>query len=570
MNPKRGNSTDSYWPSAENYHHGLSREDWRRLIEQEKVFDEEAKKVMHMFLEQKGESTFFSLAKIYGRDASYYYNNCLGIAEKVYQETDCILWEGKKEDAYWPILFQRRTIQGTEGKASSYRIRPELKRALKECHLPDTAEALNRAEKHYWWLNANPRVWRFSEIEIGAKVEWTLYNQNKNKRRIFQNFLNAKEGNYVIGYESSPVKQIAALLRVCKESDGESIFLEKVENLSCPIELRDFKDLEELQNMEYLVNPQGSLFKLTETEHSILMDLIREQNPLVKGKRDTAYTKKDFLNQVYWDSDEYDALVSLIRRKKNIILQGAPGVGKTFAAKRLAYAIMGYKEEERIHLIQFHQSYSYEDFVMGYRPNEDGFKLESGSFYKFCKKAENNPEQEYFFIIDEINRGNISRIFGELLMLIESDKRGERIHLAYNEDSFMVPKNLYIIGMMNTADRSLAVIDYALRRRFGFYSLKPAFHKTGFRQYQKKLNSSLLDKMVELIQELNIEIKDDAALGEGFVIGHSYFCAQKSFSAEWMRQVIEYEIVPVLEEYWFDDSLKVSLWRERLCGALDE
>lgn len=156
-----------------------------------------------------------------------------------------------------------------------------------------------------------------------------------------------------------------------------------------------------------------------------------------------------------------------MKTKKNIILQGAPGVGKTFAAKRLAYAIMGEMNSSRVMMVQFHQSYCYEDFVMGFRPSKDGFELTSGPFYQFCKTAQIDNEHDYFFIIDEINRGNLSKIFGELL--IEKDKRGEKMRLLYSNEQFAVPRNVHIIGMMNTSDRSLAMIDYALRRRFAFF-----------------------------------------------------------------------------------------------------
>ena len=186
------------------------------------------------------------------------------------------------------------------------------------------------------------------------------------------------------------------------------------------------------------------------------------------------YTKKRFLDEVYVTETDYETLVKLLKNKKNLILQGAPGVGKTFMAKRLAYSIMGIKNVDRVMMVQFHQSYSYEDFVEGYRPSKEHFELRKGSFYKFCKKAEDDDENDYFFIIDEINRGNLSKIFGELFMLIENDKRGEKnkIQLLYSDEEFYIPKNVHIIGLMNTADRSLAMIDYALRRRFAFFDLK--------------------------------------------------------------------------------------------------
>ena len=131
------------------------------------------------------------------------------------------------------------------------------------------------------------------------------------------------------------------------------------------------------------------------------------------------------------DREEYEILKRLLLKKKNLILQGPPGVGKTFAARRLAYSIMQVKDSERVMMVQFHQSYSYEDFIMGFRPTkEGGFELVPGPFYEFCKKAKDDLDNDYFFIIDEINRGNMSKIFGELLMLIETDKRGESIRLS--------------------------------------------------------------------------------------------------------------------------------------------
>ena len=197
---------------------------------------------------------------------------------------------------------------------------------------------------------------------------------------------------------------------------------------------------------------------------------------------DDTYTRDDFLQEVYMPPERYDTLVTVLRHKKNIILQGAPGVGKTFAARRLAWAMMGTKDESRIELVQFHQSYSYEDFIMGYKPVEDGFKMKEGIFYRFCKKAEAQPDKDFFFLIDEINRGNMSKIFGELLMLIEKEYRGTPVTLAYSGERFAVPERVHIIGMMNTADRSLAIIDYALRRRFSFFEMEPGFRTEGFAQ----------------------------------------------------------------------------------------
>lgn len=430
----------------------------------------------------------------------------------------------------------------------------------------------------FWWLNANPKYWSMSEWTVGAEQFYTLLNENGRKRRIYQNFVNAKEGDVVICYESNPTKQILCLATVSKASDGERIYFKKVETLANGIDYATFKDVPELQQMECLVNPNGSFFKLTAEEYDVLMDIIRESNPIAPAKATKLYTKENFLEDVYISSSDYDALCGVLEHKKNIIFQGAPGVGKTFSAKRLAYSIMGEVDDDRIGFVQFHQNYSYEDFVMGYKPNsEGGFDLQRGIFYKFCIKAANDPNRPYFFIIDEINRGNLSKIFGELLMLIEKDYRfdykegkGTKITLAYSDERFAVPANLYIIGMMNTADRSLAMIDYALRRRFSFYPMKPGFDSDGFKQYQEELGNEKFNALIEKVKELNKAIVDDGSLGSGFEIGHSYFCNQEEVADSWLRAVVNYEIIPMLEEYWFDNKDKVEEWSEKLKKAIND
>ena len=276
------------------------------------------------------------------------------------------------------------------------------------------------------------------------------------------------------------------------------------------------------------------------------------------------YSSEKFLNEVYVSQKDYNTLVSLLKHKKNLIIEGAPGVGKTFMAKRLAYSILGEKNINHVMMVQFHQSYSYEDFVMGYKPSDKGFELKEGSFYQFCKKAEEDSENDYFFIIDEINRGNLSKIFGELFMLIENDKRGStnKIQLLYSDELFFIPKNIHIIGLMNTADRSLAMIDYALRRRFAFFDLKPGFNSQGFINYQKTLNDERFDNLILTIKQLNEEIKNDESLGEGFRIGHSYLANLKNCKN--LDFIIEYEIIPLLKEYWFDEPDKVKNWSDKL------
>lgn len=320
------------------------------------------------------------------------------------------------------------------------------------------------------------------------------------------------------------------------------------------------KTLTDITQYTEYVEKLNAMFDTEDDDDDIEVD----ETPL------NTYTKENFLADVYISEKQYDTLEGLLRKKLNVILQGAPGVGKTYAAKRLAYSMMGVKDPERVKLVQFHQSYSYEDFVEGFRPSNTGmnFEIKKGAFYNFCKKASDDKENEYFFIIDEINRGNLSKIFGELFMLIEADKRGNDIQLLYSSDKFSVPKNVYIIGMMNTADRSLAMIDYALRRRFAFFEMKPAFESEGFREYQYGLENDKFNKLIDCVISLNQRIADDDSLGEGFCIGHSYFCDIEEIKENTLTNIVEFEIIPLLKEYWFDEPSKVKEWSDCLRSAV--
>ena len=561
----------SWFPS--DYTPGLTEEDWLALLGDDKVFTTGSLEIMKRMKDYGGQATCTQLAVKYGETKSFYLTGSTALAKRVVEKTGCpVLTDDKNENSkWWPVLYIGRYATKDEQGSYIWKLRDELSSALDKTDLSGielyVAAAPGEEDRGYWWLNANPKIWSYSDIAVGEVQSYTLYNENGNKRRIFQNFLDAKAGDMIIGYESNPVKQIVAIGRVSAEQDGEKLFFEKVEGLTSPIDYATLKECPELERMEYFQNPQGSLFKLTRGEYDFILDMIREENPVSTDAAIDAYTKSDFLDEVYMTEKRYENLVAVLRNKKNIILQGAPGVGKTFAARRLAWSMMGEKDDSRIEFVQFHQNYSYEDFMMGYKPVEDGFELKYGIFYRFCQKAANQPDKEFFFIIDEINRGNMSKIFGELLMLIEKDYRGTKATLAYNGLSFSVPKNLYIIGMMNTADRSLAMIDYALRRRFSFFEVEPGFDSEGFIHYQNGLNNETLNELISKVKDLNHEIALDKSLGKGFCIGHSYFCGRDICTDEWMHSIVDYDILPMLSEYWFDDPNKLQRWENILQGV---
>lgn len=434
----------------------------------------------------------------------------------------------------------------------------------------DEQEPLN-----FWWLNANPKIWSISNHTEGQRQTYTTHNEKGNKRRVYKYFESVKPGDLIIGYESSPTKQIKAIYEVTKgihnTTLGEEIEFELVEKLEIPVHWNDIKNINAIQNCEVLKNNQGSLFKLTEDEYDIIREVIDNKNIITEKLLQNSNLKKYKFTE---DSDkpfiseaDFQKTVSLLKRKKNIILQGAPGVGKTFIARKLAYEIMKEERDANIEMVQFHQSYSYEDFIQGLRPTQKGgFDLKDGIFYSFCQRAFAHPGKKFFFIIDEINRGNLSKIFGELLMLIESDKRGEKfaLKLTYSEDDddrFFVPENVYIIGTMNTADRSLAIVDYALRRRFAFIPLKPDFG-SNFNNFlvSKGVTLKLVNHICTSVSKVNSRIKEDTNLGEGFQIGHSYFCNFQNGEDEtiWWNEILDFEIKPLLEEIWFDEIEKVT------------
>lgn len=451
-----------------------------------------------------------------------------------------------------PVLLAVQTVLWVMKKYEDDAKLSEKTESVPAVNLPE-------ASQNYWWLVANPKIWSAQELAVGGTIDYTLYSESGKKRKVFQNFLDARKGDFVVFYESSPTLQIVGLAVVERESDGQTIIFKKTEGLESGIALSEIKAVDELRNMQFLKNPQGSFYSLTADEYDYIEDLIREKNPVMPAKAVMKYTRENFLAEVFLSEDRYDNLRALLLDKQNIILQGSPGVGKTFSAKRLAYSILEEKDDSKVQLVQFHQNYTYEDFVMGYKPNEDGgFYLRPGVFYNFCKRAQQHPDGKYFFIIDEINRGNLSKILGELMMLIEKDYRGETLVLPYNQEEFSVPKNLYIIGMMNTADRSLAMMDYALRRRFSFFDMKPGFSTDGFKAYQRSLANEDFAKLVSAIIDLNKVIESDDSLGSGFCIGHSYLCNKTDVDRDWLKRVVKFDIAPMLREYWFDNDTKFN------------
>lgn len=426
---------------------------------------------------------------------------------------------------------------------------------------------------NYYFIVSAGEQFSFSKQPLNGTVKYDLYSANGRPRNDSECFNDIQVGDRLICYEASPTLQILGESVCVKGLDNNEIEIKLVEKFDNPIDFEVLKNTKELDSIPNKIKSRKTIFKLNEIEYKTIIDLVNGNYKIEQ------YTIEDYNNDVYVGM--YNEISSLLKRKKNIIIKGAPGVGKTYMAKRLAYAMMNKKDESKVEFVQFHQSYSYEDFVEGLRPVEDsnGFRVEPGIFKNFCDKASNDPDNKYFFIIDEINRGNISKIFGELLMLIEDDKREDSkytVKLPYSNQPFNVPSNIYIIGMMNTADRSLALLDYALRRRFSFVDIEPAFDKDGFVEYQNSINNEYFNIVIKTIKELNDDIVDtdnNPSLGKGFAIGHSYFSNldEKHLSQndnydhtisyeenleKTLTSILEFDIKPIVREYWFDDESK--------------
>ena len=282
----------------------------------------------------------------------------------------------------------------------------------------------------------------------------------------------------------------------------------------------------------------------------------------------------------FLDRATLESMLQRLQTKRNIILQGPPGTGKTWLAKKLAYALIGQKDEDKVRQVQFHPNLSYEDFVRGWRPQSDGtLGLVDGPFLESSEVARQDSNGSYVIVIEEINRGNPASIFGELLTLLEADKRTNEnaltlAHQRTDGERFHIPPNLYVIGTMNLADRSLALVDLALRRRFAFFDLEPTLNETwhNWVHLQCDVPTDFLTDISRRIGSLNDQIAADPNLGGQFRIGHSFVVPTPgediAVPEEWFIQVVESEIAPLLSEYWFDDPDKVDEAKSQLLNGI--
>ncbi|WP_231111514.1 EVE domain-containing protein [Heyndrickxia coagulans] len=305
------------------YSPNITTEEWLALLADKRVFNTKSLKIMKRIKDCGGIATCKQLSEKYGDNPNYYNSGSSALAKRVAEMTGCPLMTSHNDNAkWWPILYVGKHADKDMAGNYMWKLRDELSKALDQFDLseiplyeeePQAKINQGKEKQGYWWLNANPKIWRFSDIDIGETQRYTLYNENGNKRRIFQNFLDAKAGDLIIGYESYPVKQVVALAKVLEESDGEYLYFEKTEGLVTPIDYATLKNCPELEKMEYFQNPQGSLFKLTKEEYDFIQDMIREENPVARKEPIEAYSKDQFLKEVYMTEERYETLISLLK-----------------------------------------------------------------------------------------------------------------------------------------------------------------------------------------------------------------------------------------------------------------
>lgn len=550
---------DSEWLPT-NYSPNISKEEWINLLKNENIFDKSSLEIMKRFKNIGSMATCTQLSNKYGESANFYNSNSVALAKRVASELGVKLLK-ERAYRYWPILYLGKKADSDTKGTFNWKLRDELSEALDEVDLSNvnlySISSETKQNKNYWWLNANPKIWDIRSLEIGEHQTYTTHNERGNKRRIHQYFSQVEIGDIVIGYTTTPSKQIEALMEITKgihiASDGkESIEFVKVENIAEPITYTNLQNIRGLESCEPLINNQGSLFKLTEEEYEIILSAIEDLQPELP-KTNPSYSFEDLHNDLGIKKKTLETWLEAIRAKKQAIFFGPPGTGKTFIVKHLAkYLIqdgLGFSE-----IVQFHPTYSYEDFIQGIRPIIDNgnlvFELRDGKLLTFCKKAQQTNDFSVL-VIDEINRANLSKVFGELMYLLEY--RDEKVSLSSGID-FSIPNNVLIIGTMNTADRSIALVDFALRRRFAFIELEPNYDLLKSFLDSSELKKVDIYELVDLLRSINSKIED-----KNYFLGTSFFLNKEL--DKYLKTIWKMEIEPYLEEYFFANPELVDQFR---------
>lgn len=453
-----------------------------------------------------------------------------------------------KKTGNWPVTRERKLVTKTLTDITKNKDLLANLGGLFEADL--TSITVTDPSPSYWWLNCNPANVDITNLKVGDEIRVSALNDQGQQRKVHEYFFQARPGDLVVGYETTLRKRVAALLEVIQslplDKNNVELVLRKIDDPANELHWNSLLEYRELAGAEPVrFNGIGSLSRLTkkEFEHIITLSGLSESTADPDPPAPVV-TAEEVAEKLFIDPEEIARWTTALNRKGQIIFYGPPGTGKTFTACEYALHLIG-GGRGFIETVQFHPAYSYEDFMQGIRPAamEDGtlsYRMTEGVFMNFCRMAEECGDDPCVLILDEINRANLSRVFGELMYLIEY--RDRSVRLAGNGREFRVPENVRIIGTMNTADRSIALVDHALRRRFAFIELRPEYDV--LRNWHRR-NDTGFDAggLASVLQQLNVAIKDPH-----YEVGISFFLLHDV--AGQIEHIWRMEIEPYLEEYF--------------------